>query len=746
MKMSKEVIEQHVTWEEYERIIKLLGREPNLVELGIFSAMWSEHCSYKSSRPHLKKFPTEAPWVVQGPGENAGIIMVDEEKEICAAFKVESHNHPSFIEPFHGAATGVGGILRDVFTMGARPIACMDSLRFGELNNDPRMKYIVKGVVSGISHYGNCVGVPTVGGEVYFDSCYQTNPLVNAFALGIVKKDKIFYARAAGVGNPVIYVGAKTGRDGIHGATMASEEFSQEEEVEKKVNVQVGDPFMEKLLIEACLEAMEKEGIVAIQDMGAAGLTSSSVEMASRGGVGVRLDLDKVPTREEGMTPYELMLSESQERMLVVCEKGKEEEIMEVFRKWGLDACVIGEIIEEPVLRLFFKGEKVAEVPIKALTDEAPVYYRPFRIPKYIKENASYDQNSLEEPRDYNEIVKKLLSSPTIASKRWIFRQYDHMVQINTVVYPGGDAAVLRVKESQKGIAISSDCNSRYCYLNPYEGGKIAVAEAARNVACTGAIPRAITDCLNFASPEDPEIMWQFVKTTDGMADACKILETPVVSGNVSFYNETATENGKRAVYPTPTVVCVGVLEDVEKRMTSFFKDAGDVIILLGENVGNISGSEYQKLVEGEIRGQGQFIDLAFEKRLQRALIKAINEGLIKSAHDVSEGGLAVNLFESSFEKELGFTVDLDEDIRTDFLLFGEDQSRIVITVSKDKVEEVLNFFTKETVPAKVIGRVESSGRGVIKHKGREIVSLDIKECKEVYENSLEKHLNGETA
>ncbi len=741
--MDRRVIEQHVTWEEYQRILNLLGREPNLVELGIFSAMWSEHCSYKSSRPHLKKFPTQAPWVVQGPGENAGIIEVDSEKGICVAFKVESHNHPSFIEPFNGAATGVGGILRDVFTMGARPIACMNSLRFGELS-DPKMRYIVKGVVSGISHYGNCVGVPTVGGEVYFDSCYQTNPLVNAFALGIVRKDKIFYARAAGVGNPVIYVGAKTGRDGIHGATMASEEFSSEEEVEKKVNVQVGDPFLEKLLIEACLEAMEKEGIVAIQDMGAAGLTSSSVEMASRGNVGVRLDLDKVPTREEGMTPYEIMLSESQERMLVVCEKGKEEEIMEVFRKWELDACVIGEIISEPVLRLYWKGEVVAELPVDALTEKAPVYYRPFKVPQYIRKNISYDRNSIPEPNDLNSIVKELLNSPTIASKRWIYRQYDHMVQVNTVVYPGSDAAVLRIKGSRRGIAISSDCNSRYCYLNPYEGGKIAVAEAARNVACSGAVPRAITDCLNFANPEDPEIMWQFVKVTDGMADACKTLETPVVSGNVSFYNETVIENRKRAIFPTPTVVCVGVLDDVEDRMTSFFKDPGDVILLLGENMGNVSGSEYQKLVEGEYKGRGQSIDLRFEKTLQVSIVEAIKAGFVKSAHDISEGGLAVALFESAFENCLGFRVELDEDIRSDFLIFGEEQSRILITVEPERVEEAVDFFTVRTVPVRVIGRVEGSGRGVIVHNGKEIVNLSVEECKSIYESCLEKKLSGE--
>jgi phosphoribosylformylglycinamidine synthase len=444
------------------------------------------------------------------------------------------------------------------------------------------------------------------------------------------------------------------------------------------------------------------------------------------------------------MTPYEIMLSESQERMLVVCEKGKEEEIIAVFRRWELDACVIGEIIEEPVLRLFWHGEKVAELPVKALTEEAPVYYRPFKVPAYILKNASYDQNTVPEPKDYGEIVKKLLDSPTIASKRWIYRQYDHMVQINTTVYPGSDAAVLRIKESKKGIAISSDCNSRYCYLNPYEGGKIAVAEAARNVACSGAKPRAITDCLNFASPEDPEIMWQFVKVTDGMADACKVLETPVVSGNVSFYNETATEDGKRAVFPTPTVVCVGVLEDVEKRMTSFFKEAGDVIVLLGENTGNISGSEYQKLIVGEFKGRGQTIDLRFEKTLQDAIVEAIEKGLVKSAHDVSEGGIAVNLFESAFERELGFEADFNEDLRTDFLLFGEEQSRIVITVSPEKLEEVLEFFEKKTVPAKVIGKVTDTGRGVIRHKGKEVVNLPIKECKEIYETSLEKKLSGE--
>ena len=738
--MDKEIIEKHVTLEEYEKILKLLGREPNIVELGIFSAMWSEHCSYKSSRIHLKKFPTQSSWVVQGPGENAGIIEVDPEKEICVAFKVESHNHPSFIEPFNGAATGVGGILRDVFTMGARPIACMDSLRFGELN-DPRMKYVTKGVVSGISHYGNCVGVPTVGGDVYFDSCYQTNPLVNAFAIGVVEKGKIFYAKAAGVGNPIIYVGSKTGRDGIHGATMASEEFSSEEEIEKKVNVQVGDPFIEKLLIEACLEAMEKEGIVAIQDMGAAGLTSSSVEMASRGNVGVKLYLDRVPVREEGMTPYEIMLSESQERMLVVCEKGKEEEIMAVFRKWGLDACVIGEVIESNVLQLFWHGERVCEIPVKALVDEAPVYERPSKVPRYLKEVKAFNLEDIPEPDNLNSIALEIFSSPTIAGKRWIYRQYDYMVQINTVVYPGSDAAVLRLKESKKGIAMSSDCNSRYCYLNPYEGGKIAVAEASRNVACSGAVPKAITNCLNFGSPEDPEIMWQFIKCTDGMAEACRILETPVVSGNVSFYNETVIDGGKRAVFPTPTVVCVGVLDDVEKHMTLDFKDEGDIIYLLGINSGNISGSEYQKLLLGEFSGE-QKIDLKFERKLQLFLIEAISKGLIKSAHDISEGGMVVCLFESSFNKCLGFEVSLESKIRPDLLIFGEEQSRVIVTVSEGLKKEFEEFLSLSKVPFKMLGFVNASGKGVIRCNGKKVIELEIERVKEVYSSSLQKLLS----
>ena len=798
--MDKKIIEEHLPLEEYKKAVELLGREPNLVELGVFSAMWSEHCSYKSSRLHLKKFPTYAPWVVQGPGENAGVILIDEKKGICAVFKVESHNHPSFIEPFHGAATGVGGIVRDVFTMGARPVALADSLRFGEIEKEfvedevqrKKMKYIVKGVVSGISHYGNCLGLPTVAGDTYFDFCYQTNPLVNAFCLGYALKDKIFYARASGVGNKVLYVGNKTGRDGIKGAVMASEEFDKEGEASKKVNVQIGDPFIEKLLMEATLEAMEKDCILAIQDMGAAGLTSSSVEMASRGGVGIKLELDKVPTREENMTPYELLLSESQERMLVIAKPGKEKEIEEIFKKYGLEAVVIGEIIKEPRFICYFKGEKVCDLPVDILTEAAPVYFRPIKKPKYLDKVQDLDVFSIDKyyleddpkailetlgekeyeklllkeiKKKFEKVAKKLLSSPTIASKRWIYEQYDHMVQINTVVYPGSDAAVLRIKfpknlgnkdiefiTSQKGVAISADCNSRYVFLDPYEGGKIAVAEAARNVVCSGAKPLAITNCLNFASPEDPEIMYQFVKATDGMAESCKILQTPVVSGNVSFYNETKEEkaehplreySGKRAIFPTPLVVCVGVLDNVEHRLTKSFKKEGNYIILLGLPEGNIAGSEYQKLIAKTYSGKPK-IDLDFEKRLQDFVLKLHEEKLLESAHDVSEGGIFTALcemaFGDTFTKEKGFEINLNSDIRPDFLFFGEDQSLILIEVKPENVNKVLNLAYKHAVPFEVLGKIK--GKEAIIHYNHELIfKADINSLKEIYEKALEEKL-----
>ena len=550
--------------EEFGLAQKILKRAPNFIELGIIASMWSEHCSYKSSKIHLKKLPTKGECVVVGPGENAGIIEIDE--DICACFKIESHNHPSYIEPYNGAATGVGGILRDIFTMGARPVAAMNSLRFGKLDNDETIK-ILEGVVSGIAGYGNCFGVPTVGGEVFFDECYQKNPIVNAFALGLVKKDKIFLAKAEGVGNPIIYVGAKTGRDGIHGATMASEEFSSSSE-SKRVNVQIGDPFKEKLLLEACLEIMKNDYLVGIQDMGAAGLTSSSFEMASKSGSGVKLYLDKVPVREEGMTPYEIMLSESQERMLMVAKKGVEDKVIEIFKKWDLDIAIIGEVTDDGFVRLFWKDEEVASLPAEPLSSKAPEYNREYKKPKYIDEIKKFSESEIKEIDDLNTALFNLLNSPTIASKRWIFEQYDYMVRTNTTVIPGSDAAVIRIKGSNKGIAMSCDCNPRYVYANPKIGAALSVVEAARNVAASGARPLAITNCLNFGNPEKPEIMWQFAEAVEGMKEACLGLNTPVVSGNVSFYNET---EGK-SIYPTPTVVMVGVIDDVKKCITSHFK------------------------------------------------------------------------------------------------------------------------------------------------------------------------------
>ncbi|MEF3255183.1 MAG: phosphoribosylformylglycinamidine synthase subunit PurL, partial [Deferribacterales bacterium] len=641
--------------EEFELAKQILGRTPNYIELGVISAMWSEHCSYKSSKIQLKKFPTSAPWVVQGPGENAGIIEID--GDLCVCFKIESHNHPSYIEPYQGAATGVGGILRDVFTMGARPVAAMNSLRFGKLDNN-ETKHILEGVVAGIAGYGNCFGVPTVGGEAFFHECYQKNPLVNAFALGLVKKDKIFYAKAEGVGNLIIYVGAKTGRDGIHGATMASEEFSSDD-TSKRPNVQIGDPFKEKLLLEACLELMENKYIIGIQDMGAAGLTSSSFEMASRAGNGVKLYLDKVPVREKDMTPYEIMLSESQERMLIVANKKYEKKIKAVFEKWDLDAEVIGVVTDDGYVRLFWEGEEVACLEAAPLSDKAPVYDRPYSKPSYVDELRRFDINSLPEPDDYNAILMKMFESPNIASKEYIYEQYDHMVQTNTVVLPGSDAAVIRIKESKKGIAMSSDCNGRYCYLDPFLGGLQTVVEACRNVAMSGARPLAITDCLNFGNPEKPEIMWQFVNAIDGMSSACKRLEVPVVSGNVSFYNET---DGK-GIYPTPTVVAVGVINDVKNVVTSYFKQFESLIYLVGSNRGEIGGGEYLNHIHGIVAGKVPEVDLYYEKDLIDFMEEAASKRVISAAHDVSDGGLAVAITEMTFQNNIGVEVNLKGDV-----------------------------------------------------------------------------------
>jgi len=713
---------------EFESVKKLIGRTPNYIELGIISSMYSEHCSYKSSRVHLAKFPTEAPWVVQGPGENAGVISVDDEG-LCVCFKVESHNHPSYIEPFQGAATGVGGILRDVFTMGARPVAAMNSLRFGSLES-AKNRYIFEGVVEGISHYGNCFGVPTVGGEVYFNKCYDGNPLVNAFALGVVQKDKIFLAKAEGKGNPVIYVGAKTGRDGIHGATMASAEFDENSEA-KRPNVQIGDPFKEKLLLEACLELMKTDYIVGIQDMGAAGLTSSSFEMASKSGSGVRLDLDRVPMREKSMTPYEIMLSESQERMLMVAKKGCEDKVAAIFEKWDLDASVIGEVTDDGYVRLTWEGEEVAALEAAPLADEAPKYDRPYKRPSY--QDGLQKPVEIEKPENIQQVLEKMLTNPTIASKRWVWEQYDHMVRVGTVQLPGSDAAVIRLNESEKGVALSSDCNSRYCYLNPYEGGKAAIAEAARNVAVSGARPRAFTNCLNFGNPEKEDIMWQFATALEGITEAAKALETPVVSGNVSLYNETEG----RPIHPTPTIVMVGVIDDVTKRIGSYFKDIGSTVYLLGENTGHIGGSEYLAYIHGKELGDAPAVDLAREKTIIDFMCEAADRRLVNAAHDISEGGLASAVSEMTFGGlYIGADIKLESDIREDKLLFGENHGRVILEISNMNAEEVEKLAAEKRLPLTRIGRTSSDSID-ISVNGKKLISLKVKDAELLWKNSI---------
>ncbi len=701
--ITKELIAQHnLTDDEYKRIVEILGREPNLTELGMFSVMWSEHCSYKSSRVHLKRLPTTGLRVVQGPGENAGAVDIGD--GLCAVFKMESHNHPSFIEPYQGAATGVGGILRDIFTMGARPIALLDSLRFGSLDN-PKNRHLFRGVVAGISFYGNCVGVPTVGGEVVFNDIYSLNPLVNVFCLGIARKDKLFKGTAAGIGNPVIYVGSKTGRDGIHGATMASDAFDAASE-SKRPMVQVGDPFTEKLLLEACLELMADDLLVGIQDMGAAGLTSSSCEMASRAGTGIELDLSRVPRREPGMTPYEIMLSESQERMLMVAKAGKEDEVMRICRKWDLDVAVVGRVTDDGLLRVKDNGQVVAEIPAKALADEGPRYERPIAPPSYQDWLQALNYDALPEVKDPQGVLLALLESPNIASKRWVYEQYDHMVQTNTMVRPGSDAAVLRIKGTNKALAVTTDCNSRYCLLNPYEGAKIAVAEAARNLVCSGAEPIGLTDCLNFGNPERPDIMWQFVLSIEGLKDACEALGIPVVSGNVSFYNET---NGL-SIYPTPIVGMVGLIEPADRATTQWFKQAGDDIILLGTTKDELGGTEYLRVVHSREQGSPPLLSLEAEQALHACVRRLIREGVVRSAHDCSDGGLAVALAEctmSSGTRLLGAVVRLNaRRLRLDSLLFGESQSRIVLSVSPNERDTVLRIASESNVPAELIGTV----------------------------------------
>jgi phosphoribosylformylglycinamidine synthase II len=741
--ITKDLIAQHnLTDEEYKRIVEILGREPNLTELGMFSVMWSEHCSYKSSRAHLKKLPTTGPRVVQGPGENAGAVDIGD--GLCVVFKMESHNHPSFIEPYQGAATGVGGIMRDVFTMGARPIALLNSLRFGQLDK-AKNRHLMKGVVAGIAGYGNCMGVPTVGGEVRFDDIYSLNPLVNAFCLGIAHKDKIFLGTAAGVGNPVIYFGSKTGRDGIHGATMASDSFDDKSE-QKRPTVQVGDPFQEKLLLEACLELMSGDLLVGIQDMGAAGLTSSSCEMASRAGNGIELDLTDVPRREPAMTPYELMLSESQERMLMVAKAGKEDDCIKICKKWDLDVAVVGKVTGDGILRVIDGGKVVAEIPAKSLADDGPRYERPYSPPAYqdILTNLNYD--AIPDVKDANAALLSLLETPTIASKRWVFEQYDHMVRTNTVVRPGSDAAVVRIKGTNKAVAMTVDCNGRYCLLHPYEGARLAVVEAARNLVCSGAEPIGLTDCLNFGNPERPDVMWQFVLAIEGMKDACEHFKIPIVSGNVSFYNET---NGL-SIYPTPMLGMVGLIEHADRAMTQWFKDEGDVILLIGKTRDDLGGSEYLRVMHHREQGSPPFLSLETEKALQDFILKVVHEGQVQSAHDCSDGGLAVALAECCLSAPCarqGAVIRLPLDsLRRDALLFGESQSRVILSAKPDQEESLLKRARDGGIPAMKLGTVGGSRIVIDVEKGQWAegcrIDIQVDEAFDRWAYAIERMLN----
>lgn len=733
--ITPELVQQHgLSSEEYQKILKILDREPTFTELGIFSVMWSEHCSYKSSKIHLKNLPTTGPQVIEGPGENAGVVDIGDGEAVV--FKIESHNHPSFIEPYQGAATGVGGILRDVFTMGARPIVSMNSLRFGSLSH-PKTKYLLNGVVTGIAGYGNCVGVPTVGGEIYFNDCYNGNILVNAFALGLVKVDKIFKGYASGAGNSVMYVGSKTGRDGIHGATMASEEFDEKSE-ERRPTVQVGDPFTEKLLLEACLELMKTDYIVGIQDMGAAGLTSSSFEMANRAGTGIEMDILKIPRREEGMTPYELLLSESQERMLIVVKKGKEKEVEKIFKKWDLEAVVAGKVTDDACMKIKENGRMPVNLPIKPLVEAAPLYNRLSKRPDSQDDLQNLNLSEIKEPDSYNEVFLDLIASPNIASKEWVYEQYDHMVRINGVILPGSDASVIRIKGSEKGVGISLDCNSRYCYLDPYVGGMIAVAEGARNLVCSGAKPLAVTNCLNFGNPEKPEIMWQFKEIIRGLSDACRFLNTPVVSGNVSFYNETQGV----AIYPTPVIGVVGLVPDCSRAVTQFFKKEGHLILLLGETKEELGGSEYLKVTHNKEKGIPPELNLSLEKQLHGVCLELIELGLVRSAHDCSEGGLSVAIAESAISGSsiFGADISLESNIRTDALLFGESQSRIILSIDKKDVVKVKAISEKSNVPVIVIGKVAKDDFKINVNL-KPVIELKCCEIKKVWKDKIRNYM-----
>ncbi|GHI01234.1 phosphoribosylformylglycinamidine synthase subunit PurL [Neobacillus kokaensis] len=709
--------------EEFTMVENILGRTPNWTETGLFSVMWSEHCSYKNSKPVLKKFPTSGEKVLQGPGEGAGIVDIGDGQAVV--FKIESHNHPSAIEPYQGAATGVGGIIRDIFSMGARPIALLNSLRFGELDS-ARVKYLFKEVVAGIAGYGNCIGIPTVGGEVQFESCYEGNPLVNAMCVGLINHEDIKKGQAHGLGNTVMYVGAKTGRDGIHGATFASEELTEQSD-ENRPAVQVGDPFMEKLLLEACLELIQSDALVGIQDMGAAGLASSSSEMASKAGMGIEMNLDLVPQRETGMTAYEMMLSESQERMLIVVKKGREQEIVDLFKKYDLEAVAIGKVTDDKQFRLFHQGEVVADIPVDALAEDAPVYHKPSKEPAYFAEYQAM-KNEIPAVNDVKETLVQLLSQPTIASKEWIYEQYDHMVRTNTVVAPGSDAAVVRIRGTRKALAMTTDCNSRFVYLDPETGGKIAVAEAARNIICSGAEPLAITDNLNFGNPEKPEVFWQIEKSADGISEACRVLETPVIGGNVSLYNETSGT----AIYPTPVIGMVGLVTDLDHITTQEFKNSGDLIYLVGETKPEFGGSELQKLLNnGRVFGKAPELDVNLEKERQEQVLAAIRAGVVQSAHDLSEGGLGVALAESLFSsKQLGAKVDISGNPVT--ALFSESQSRFLLSVKK---EDQAKF--ERLVEAQLIGEVNQTGSLQVAVKGEVTLEASVEELQAAWKGAI---------
>ena len=775
IKVTPEIAAEHgLSADEYARVKQILGREPNITELGIFSVMWSEHCSYKSSKVHLKRLPTRGKLVVQGPGENAGVVDIGD--GLVAAFKIESHNHPSYVEPFQGATTGVGGILRDIFTMGARPIAILDSLRFGNITEEGNVgpaanpansggatiaanRRILDGVIRGVAHYGNCFGVPTIGGEVSFEPCYSQNPLVNALALGIAKKEEIFLAKAKGIGNPVIYVGAKTGRDGIHGASLlASAEFTEESQ-QKRPNVQVGDPFVEKLLLEACIEAMHTGAVVAIQDMGAAGLTCSTIEMASRGGTGIEIDLTKVPQRETGMTSYEIMLSESQERMLLVAEKGREREVLDVFKKWGLDAVVVGTVTDGGIAKILHQGQTAAEIPAHPLAEEGPVYQRPIAQPKPKQESAEAWAKFARDNVNLTKNLLKLLSSPAICSKHWITEQYDTMVRTNTLAGPGSsDAAVIRIKNPDTGIvkralALSTDGNGRWCQLNPRLGAMHAVAEAARNVACSGARPISATNCLNFGSPEKPEVMWQFSEVIDGLTIACNELATPITGGNVSFYNETL---GK-SIYPTPVIGILGIIEDASNVLKNAFREVGDVILLLdgldpAHSSSNpqqeFSSSEYCKTISALVAGEPPAIDLAAEKRLQDCVVALAESQSLRSAHDISDGGLAVTVAESCFASVssnnrvgLGAKISIDKGVSSDFELFNERGARAIVSVAPGKLAAVQATARQYGVAVTEAGKVTRDTTLRIEYKGHAVIDSPVETLRDAWTSSLEKIL-----